>query len=34
MMTLIAVAITVAWGYSSATIFGIKGVLFSGNWLP
>ncbi|MFN2314936.1 MAG: HAD-IC family P-type ATPase, partial [Bacteroidales bacterium] len=28
MMTLIAVAITVAWGYSSATTFGVKGSTF------
>ena len=28
MMTLIAVAITVAWGYSSATTFGLKGDSF------
>lgn len=28
MMTLIAVAITVAWGYSSATTFGLKGSSF------
>jgi len=28
MMTLIAVAITVAWGYSSATTFGVKGTTF------
>jgi len=28
MMTLIAVAITVAWGYSSATTFGVKGSSF------
>lgn len=28
MMTLIAVAITVAWGYSSATTFGVKGGSF------
>ncbi|RCW39026.1 copper-translocating P-type ATPase [Marinilabilia salmonicolor] len=28
MMTLIAVAITVAWGYSSATIFGLEGSTF------
>ena len=28
MMTLVAVAITVAWGYSSATTFGIKGDTF------
>ncbi|MFO7851995.1 MAG: copper-translocating P-type ATPase [Bacteroidota bacterium] len=28
MMTLIAVAVTVAWGYSSATTFGVKGSTF------
>ncbi|MBS3767309.1 MAG: cadmium-translocating P-type ATPase, partial [Candidatus Cloacimonetes bacterium] len=28
MMTLIAVAITVAWGYSSSTTFGVKGTTF------
>ncbi|PSK82649.1 copper-translocating P-type ATPase [Prolixibacter denitrificans] len=28
MMTLIAVAVTVAWGYSSATTFGVKGQTF------
>ncbi|MFW6290457.1 MAG: heavy metal translocating P-type ATPase, partial [Mariniphaga sp.] len=28
MMTLIAVAITVAWGYSSATTFGVEGSTF------
>jgi P-type Cu2+ transporter len=28
MMTLIAVAISVAWGYSSATIFGVEGSTF------
>jgi Cu2+-exporting ATPase len=28
MMTLIAVAITVAWGYSSATTFGVEGNTF------
>ncbi len=28
MMTLIAVAITVAWGYSSSTTFGVKGSTF------
>ncbi len=27
-MTLIAVAITVAWGYSSATTFGVEGSTF------
>jgi Cu2+-exporting ATPase len=34
MMTLIAVAITTAWVYSSAVVFGLPGDVFSGNWLP
>ncbi len=32
MMTLVAVAITTAYLYSSAVVFGLKGMDFSGNW--
>lgn len=33
MMTLVAVAITTAYIYSVAVVFGLKGMDFSGNWL-
>jgi len=33
MMTLIGFAITVAYIYSAATVFGLKGMDFFGNWI-
>jgi Cu2+-exporting ATPase len=34
MMFLIGFAITVAYSYSVAIVFGLKGWIFFGNWLP